>query len=528
MEKRTILAIMISIVILVTWQYFFMDPVPPEPTEALQVDTSVETIEKTLPVIDIPTPKPAQSDQEKGEQIVIETPLLRLTFDTKGAQLTSVKLRQFRQTLEEDSDPVELIKNPMPNLTMKNGFNDRSLVFNASKTGNIDLYDDPLDLIFSTEVSEGIIIRKIFTIDPREYLIGYKTVIDNSSNDAVSLNLDLIINGTYPIDADNRRYVFEGPVLLNEKHLEEFSISKVKKTGTYREFPGEIKWFGYEDQYFLKTIIPTSTPATNLTIKRMNSDTLQMSYEIPAMNIEPSSSLASEYLIFIGPKEIKTLKASGFGLEKALDFGFFDIIAKPLLISMNWINTYLHSYGWSIILLTIIIKIILYPLTLKSFTSMKELQKVQPLMKEIQQQYKEDKQKMNQEMMKLYSEHKINPLGGCLPMLLQIPILFALYKVFYSAIELRHTPFYICGSWLPDLSAKDPYYITPILMGLSQLVMQKMTPTTGDPTQQKIMLFMPVVFTFIFLNFPSGLVIYWLISNTLSIAQQAYINRKHT
>jgi YidC/Oxa1 family membrane protein insertase len=159
---------------------------------------------------------------------------------------------------------------------------------------------------------------------------------------------------------------------------------------------------------------------------------------------------------------------------------------------------------------------------------MKELQKVQPLMKEIQQKYKDDKQKLNQALMKLYQEHKINPMGGCLPMLLQIPILFALYKVFLASIELRHTPFHIWGTWLPDLSAKDPYYITPILMGLSWFVQQKMTPAPGDPMQQKIMMFMPIVFTVMFLNFPSGLVIYWLVSNILSILQQAYINRVHT
>ena len=234
-----------------------------------------------------------------------------------------------------------------------------------------------------------------------------------------------------------------------------------------------------------------------------------------------------ENLIFIGPKEIKTLKSVGHNLIKALDFGFFDIIAKPLLTSMNWIYRYTMSYGWAIIVLTIIIKLLLYPLTLKSFTSMKELQRIQPLMKEIQQQYKDDKQKMNQELMRLYQEHKINPMGGCLPMLLQIPILFALYKVFYAAIELRHTPFHMVGTWLPDLSEKDPYYITPILMGLSQFVMQKMSPTPGDEMQQKMMLIMPVFLTVLFVNFPSGLVLYWLVSNILSIFQQAYINRKH-
>ncbi|HPD20532.1 MAG TPA: membrane protein insertase YidC, partial [Deltaproteobacteria bacterium] len=255
---------------------------------------------------------------------------------------------------------------------------------------------------------------------------------------------------------------------------------------------------------------------------------VRLTYDTEPSRIEPGSSMERSYEIFSGPKELQTLKSAGNELRKALDFGFFDIIAKPLLMAMNWIYSFTMSYGWSIIILTIIIKILLYPLTLKSFTSMKELQKVQPLMKELQAKYKDDKQKLNQEMMRLYKEHKINPMGGCLPMLLQIPILFALYKVFYQAIELRHTPFHLFGTWLPDLSARDPYFITPILMGVSQFVMQKMTPTPGDPTQQKIMLIMPVFFTVLFLNFPSGLVLYWLISNILSIIQQAYINRKHT
>ncbi|RLA99419.1 MAG: hypothetical protein DRG37_04765 [Deltaproteobacteria bacterium] len=255
---------------------------------------------------------------------------------------------------------------------------------------------------------------------------------------------------------------------------------------------------------------------------------VDLSYGLSEIAIPAGSKQSLDMLFYIGPKELKTLKLAGYDLNKALDFGFFDFFAKPMLISLNWINSYIHSYGWSIIILTVTIKLLLYPLSLKSFKSMKELQKIQPLMKEIQAKYKDDKSRLNQELMKLYSEHKVNPMGGCLPMLLQIPILFALYRIFLSAIELRHTPFHIVGTWLPDLSAKDPYYITPILMGLSWFIQQKMTPMGGDPAQQKMMLFMPVIFTIFFLNFPSGLVIYWLVSNVLSIAQQAYINRVHT
>jgi len=376
-------------------------------------------------------------------------------------------------------------------------------------------------------MAQGIIVRKVFTIDPGGYLIGYRNTVENRSSTPLALGTNLTLADSFPVDGEGSQYTFEGPALLNGKHLEEFKLSKIKKPGAYREFSGDIKWFGFEDKYFLKAVIIKDVPQTTVTIRRTDEKSVSQTCTLPGVNIMPGYSQTQELALFVGPKVLGVLKASGNELNKALDFGFFDIIAKPLLISLNWIEKYVGSYGWAIIILTFIIKILLYPLTLKSFKSMKELQKVQPLMKEIQQKYKDDKQKLNQALMKLYQEHKINPMGGCLPMLLQIPILFALYKVFLASIELRHTPFHIWGTWLPDLSAKDPYYITPILMGLSWFVQQKMTPAPGDPMQQKIMMFMPIVFTIMFLNFPSGLVIYWLVSNILSILQQAYINRAH-
>ena len=382
-------------------------------------------------------------------------------------------------------------------------------------------------IVFTREVSPGVTLTKTITFTPSSYVMGWRTGITNTSGAPVAVKGTLVFDGVYPLDQKTKGYAFQGPVLLNGHHLEEFKVDKVKKPGAYREYTGAIRWFGLEDKYFLHTIICPSSSETSLTVRRRDENVVELVYGLPSFTVNPARSAQIENLMFIGPKELTTLKASGYDLSKALDFGFFDFIAKPLLVAMNWINRYIGSYGITIVVLTVIIKILLYPLTLKSFTSMKELQKIQPLMKDIQNRYKDDKQKMNQELMRLYQEHKINPMGGCLPMLLQIPILFALYRVFYQAIELRHTPFHIVGTWLPDLSDKDPYYITPILMGLSQFALQKMTPTGGDPTQQKIMLFMPVVFTFLFLNFPSGLVIYWLVSNLLSIVQQAYINRKH-
>ncbi|HPJ93243.1 MAG TPA: membrane protein insertase YidC [Deltaproteobacteria bacterium] len=526
MEKKTLLAIIISIAILLIWDLLVIQPRKDEtPQEVTGVEETAKP-EITSPILKIPglesTP-PIISDEET---IVAETPLYRATWDTKGGRLISVKLKKYKESMDEDASFVEVIKTPMPTVNLNEELLDTELIYTSSQKGTLTSQDAPLKVTMSAQAAQGITIHKIYTLDPKKYTIEYLSVIENTTNERMTLNVSMLLDDLYPLDDKGKRYIFEGPVLLNGKRLEEFKISKVKKVGAYREFSGEINWFGFEDKYFLKAVIPKNPVETMLNIKRIDDNIIRLHYgSLPAV-IEPGSQYVNDYLIFIGPKELETLKESGYGLKKALDFGFFDLIAKPMLMAMNWIYSFTHSYGWSIIILTIIIKILLYPLTLKSFTSMKGLQKIQPLMKEIQAKYKDDKQKLNQEMMKLYSDHKINPMGGCLPMLLQIPILFALYRVFFSAIELRHTPFYIVGTWLPDLSAKDPYFITPILMGLSQFVMQKMTPSTGDATQQKVMLFMPVFFTILFLSFPSGLVIYWLVSNVLSIAQQAYINRK--
>jgi YidC/Oxa1 family membrane protein insertase len=227
-------------------------------------------------------------------------------------------------------------------------------------------------------------------------------------------------------------------------------------------------------------------------------------------------------------------------LDEAVNFGWFDIIAKPFLWIMNHIYGVIPNYGVAIILLTVLTKILLWPLGNKSYKSMSEMKRVQPLMTEIREKYKNDKQKMNQEMMNLYRTYKINPMGGCLPMVVQIPVFFALYRMLYEAIELRHAPFV---GWINDLSAPDrlfdfpfsipfmePPYGIPVLtivMGASMFLQQKMSPAPGDPAQAKIMMFMPLIFTFIFINFSSGLVLYWLVNNILSIAQQYYVQKKY-
>ncbi len=259
----------------------------------------------------------------------------------------------------------------------------------------------------------------------------------------------------------------------------------------------------------------------------------------PEQTIQPGNQTSFEYEIFFGPKSMAVLKDVGHDLNKALDFGMFDFIAKPLLWFMNFIFSLIPNYGIAIIVLTMLTKIVLWPLGSKSYKSMNEMKRLQPLMAEIREKYKNDKKQMNQEIMSLYRTYKINPMGGCLPMVLQIPVFFALYRMLYQAIELRHAPFLL---WINDLSAPDrlfnfgfsipfmqPPYGIPVLtviMGATMLLQQKMSPPPGDPTQAKMMMLMPIVFTVIFINFSSGLVLYWLINNILSIGQQVYIQKK--
>jgi len=242
----------------------------------------------------------------------------------------------------------------------------------------------------------------------------------------------------------------------------------------------------------------------------------------PVVALRVKSGINS-FIVYAGPKDYDRLKELNVGLEHIIDFGFFSILARPLFWILKLFYRFMGNYGWAIVLLTIVVRIPFIPLLSKGQKSMNKLKELQPRLNEIREKYKKDPQRMQKEMMEIYRKYKVNPMGGCLPILLQIPVFFALYKVLMIAIELRGAPFML---WIRDLSAKDPYYILPIVMGITMVIQQKMTPTSVDPRQNKIMMFMPVIFTFLFLNFASGLVLYWLVNNILSIAQQMYTNRK--
>jgi YidC/Oxa1 family membrane protein insertase len=348
------------------------------------------------------------------------------------------------------------------------------------------------------------------------------------------INDHLVLSLRKPLE-EEKGYGFVGPSAMIDNALEQIKPKKIEDKNRYE---GKIKWIGIEDRYFISSIIPAEEFEGSIKLG-LNDKIVSNQLINPTFELAPGKQIESQFYIFMGPKSMELLNSLGHDLGKALNFGFFDIIAKPCLWFMNQIHSVIPNYGIAIILLTIFTKILLWPLGNKSYKSMSEMKKLQPLMAEIREKYKDDKQKMNQELMALYRTYKVNPVGGCLPMVLQIPVFFALYRMLYQAIELRHAPFFL---WINDLSAPDrlfdfgfsipfmePPYGIPVLtiiMGATMLLQQKMSPPPGDPTQAKMMMLMPVVFTFIFINFSSGLVLYWLVNNILSISQQYYVQKK--
>ena len=378
-------------------------------------------------------------------------------------------------------------------------------------------------------------IEKQFVFEPKTYLIGLNVTLKNGSDQPVRDSLFLSLLKKLP--KKKGRMGFEGPSALINKSVEQIKTKKIKDQNTY---PGKLKWVAIQDRYFMSAIIPDQADEARMRLFLKKDNVLENQYVEPESVIGPGARKTFKSHLFWGPKSMKILNKIGYDLNKAVNFGMFDFLAKPCVWIMDFLyDHFVANYGVAIIILTLLTKVVLWPLGTKSYKSMAEMKKIQPLMAEIKEKYGSDKKKMNEEMMALYRTYKVNPLGGCLPMIVQIPVFFALYRMLYEAIELRHAPFV---GWITDLSAPDrlfrfdvsipfmqPPYGIPVLtiiMGATMLLQQRMSPPPGDPAQAKMMMMMPIVFTVIFINFSSGLVLYWLVNNLLSIGQQYLVSKK--
>jgi YidC/Oxa1 family membrane protein insertase len=520
MEKRAFLAVVLSIVVF----YIFSMVLGPDKKQVSPVAPQNQaTVSAPAPL----TTSALQPAPESGFQtdVKVETDLYTAVFSSRGAALKSMTLKKYREQNSPAASLVILGTNADPALLT---FSTRAIGFNLSDSANyttdvktvVMTGTETRQLVFTYISGQGFTIRKVYSFGADSYSVKLETQVLNNSAAAMVGTIQQVM--TYPPEPkvkDNRfdtagSYIFADTSLKSDKAKDVASVSK--------KYDKNVQWAGFADKYFLSSILSEKNSIASVELKKNAAGFMESIVSAPQVTINAGQSVTVSHLLFVGPKDIDILKAQGNDLVQSLDLGWFTVIAKPLLYTLKFFYNYVGNYGIAIIIVTIILKALFFPLTHKSYKSMKDMQKIQPKMAALKEKYKDDRDAMNKAVMELYREHKVNPMGGCLPMVVQIPVFFALYKALMFSIELRHAPFFL---WVTDLADKDPYYVTPVIMGITMFIQQKMTPSQMDPIQQKMMLALPVVFTFMFLSFPSGLVLYWLVNNILTIGQQMYINK---
>jgi YidC/Oxa1 family membrane protein insertase len=541
MEKkeqiRLVIALVLSFLVIFGWQYFTA-PSAEQQAEMARKTVQAEMKATALSEKVLPSTEAAPVADFKptaGTPVTVDTPLYTAVFNSQGGILEKFILKNYKDTIEADSLNVDLIgkkafsKGPM-GLILSRGGDDELHTWKYGEwafTGT-DLVmgeNDGTKTLTFTGQAGGFQIVRILTFHPDTYLIEETSTVTNLTATGVEGSLSFT-SAAKSMSAEDDRYNPTRIAYLTDNGREEESDREdLQEKGI--AVTGKLKWGAIESNYFLFAVIPSSDDA--MLSGGMSNDIFRMAVTEEA-TFMPNVAKTLKASYFIGSTDRQMLNKMPNELSDAVNFGWFDFLAKPLLIGLNFFYGYVHNYGIAIILLTIIIKLLFWPLSQRSYGSMEQMKKLQPMVAKLREKYGDDKQRLNQETMALYKTYKVNPMGGCLPMVVQIPVFFGLYKALLGAVELRHAPFianvpFTDLPWLADLSAKDPYYITPVIMGVTMFLQQKMTPSAGDPTQQKIMLLMPLIFTFMFLQFPSGLVVYWLLNNVLSIGQQLMIAR---
>ena len=563
MEKRIIFAVVLSFLVLYAYQSLFMPkPVARPPARTTQAQTATGTgangaaasgsdataaqpagaagatsqpAEASATIAQVPAGATATVvvGDTSVRDVVVDTETIRAVFTNQGALLRNWSLKRYT---DEKGLPVDLVPQNVPrnvrpfSIDSGNASVDDRLNHALYRVDGGGASTDPKTgkvlIAFEYREEGGLRARKTFSINPKNYTIevsvGTTSGIE-TANLALRMGAGL---GDVEKAASNRYLKKPEGILFRAGSIERHDAKAIITQPVYE---GDVRWGGVDDHYFISTAL-FAGPGARIayeTTSLPNADG-KTTTDYVSYTVKPPAGANSTVRFFIGPKQFDLLQSIDQELVRAVDFGWFAFIATPLLRMLNGINDYLHNYGWSIIALTFFINLVIFPLRHKSVVSMRKMQELQPEIKAIQDRYGKlkatdpEKQKMNTELMELYKSRGVNPASGCLPMLLTMPILFAFYNLLGQSIELRGAPF---AFWIHDLSLQDPLYITPVLMGITMVVQQRMTPSTADPVQQKMFMFMPIVFTGMFLWAPSGLVIYWFFSNLLAILQQVITNK---
>ncbi|KND55946.1 Inner membrane protein translocase component YidC, long form [Candidatus Paraburkholderia kirkii] len=381
-----------------------------------------------------------------------------------------------------------------------------------------------LKITFESPVKGGVKVIKTYTFTRGSYVINVDTKIENVGTAPVSpkMYMELVRDNT-PVETPRFSHTFIGPaVYTDQKYCQKIDFSDIDKNKASFEPSSDNGWIAMVQHYFASAWIPQQGVKRDIYVQKIDPDLYRVGVTQAVQTIAPGQSVNVDAHLFAGPEEERMLEGIAPGLELVKDYGMVTIIAKPLFWLLEKIHGYVGNWGWAIVLLTLLIKTVFFPLSTASYKSMVRMKEITPRMQQIRERFKSDPQKMNAQLMELYKTEKVNPFGGCLPVVIQVPVFISLYWVLLSSVEMRGAPWI---GWIHDLSQQDPYFILPVLMAVSMFVQTKLNPTPPDPVQAKMMMFMPIAFSVMFFFFPAGLVLYYVVNNVLSIAQQYYITR---
>ena len=566
-QKNLFLAIGLSIAIIVIFQFL----IPSQPIQKSNIENN-EIIEPATSIdgqtsASINIIKPKEEILSKNQRVFINTPALSGSINLKGAILDDLTLSNYKVSLDENSKNIELFlpdgtSNPYYVEIGWRQINETSIDLPNLETewkSNSTMLSSDNNVVLSWKNNQNITFNITYEID-ENYMFSIKQEIFNGSNQIIDVFPYRLIKRINTPDTINFFILHEGLIsLLNDELLEkdyddlidDCSSANTSKN-LYCDNKSQGGWLGFTDKYWMSVLIPDPTKPINVNYRHGNNgrDNYRIGYVGQIFNINPAQSISYNGHLFAGAKNLnilnnykKTLSIPRF--NDAIDWGWFSFLTKPISHAINWFYGYVGNFGLAIIAFTILMRLILFPLAHISFKSMAKMKKLQPEMKQLKETYPDDKQKMQKELMALYKREGANPVAGCLPIMVQIPIFFSLYKVLFVTIEMYHAPFY---GWIHDLSAPDPLGlvtlfgifpwnfppllsfinigILPIIMGFTMWLQQKLNPAPADPTQARIFALLPFVFTFILAGFAAGLVLYWSVNNILSIAQQWFIQRK--
>lgn len=538
-QKNLLIAAMVAVIILlvIRWEEFQERQAETAAVAQSQINSNqnnldVPAIASTdLPQAEVPQ---ARAEESAGQLIRVATDTLQVTIDPHGGDITHVSLPKYYAEIDTPDQPFVLIDNrgnktyvAQSGLVGPNGTDSTEgrPVFNTSNSQyQMAEGQDTLQVDLTT-VQDSVTITKRFTFFRGEYRVEIQYLIDNQSSQTwqAAMYGQIKRDSHKPTTANGfGMQPFVGAALTTEDdRYKKFSFDDLEDKSFKTSLEGG--WVSMVQHYFISAWIPEAQNKNQFYLRQQgNQDIFLMGFTSPLLSVPAGGSKTVSAQFYAGPKDTGALEVIAPYLDLTVDYGWLWWIAKPLFGFLKYIHQIIGNWGISIIALTIIIKAIFFKLSATSYRSMARMRKLAPKMKELKERYGDDRQKMSQETMKLYRDEKVNPLGGCLPMLIQMPVFLALYWVLMESVELRHTPFL----WIPDLSVKDPIFVLPLLMGFTMWLTMRLNPEPPDPMQAKIMKMMPVVFTFMFLWFPAGLVLYWVTNNTLSFLQQMVITRQ--